>query len=587
MKRIYTTILLTFLISLTCSPQEKKRYFIKTIEKKHISPPQNTTTNQPSIHPKAQPYHIRKSKRVLNTDIAVQKLPRRGDTIQITFFDNQITNCIVQESLKTKVGQEELYLISGNTRHSETPNTTLILHNGKIRVEMDEQQTQRNYLLAYDQTADSYMAIETDIQQLQSHYSQLCQTKTKKHQEQQNTMTKDTAEEIIEFDYMLVFDKEGGRYAKKSGGIETFALAIVNSINKVFANSHINATFRLVKVLQIDYTTTSIDKGFSEILSNPLIRKVREENNIDIATMITETDGTTFGLAIPEAQPTNAYSIVTASSAISLYSAAHEVAHNFGCQHSRDQLGAPGNHAYAVGANNPPYHTVMSYGTGNTARVPIFSSPISTWKGVQLGSNTEDNVRKIKERMSFVAQFGDLLKPQYRLSKTEWKPDPKAQSTEIEIKTDSYYFIYSNQPWLTVTPQSGFDNNTIKLSVSKNSQPYERKGKITISQKKNKDDTTIPTIPDSYIDVLQLGESTNIHYHLAEEITVSTDQQTIHITAPNGTNVQIFTLMGKKIKEKEIQNYGRISITNINRGTYIVSLKNKQHKILNNIKICL
>lgn len=573
-KNLYIAILLYLTALPYGTAQHNRQYSIKTTtlhKTEQQLKGEKTTQNDPKT------YLIRQESRTLTSNI-VKQLPSVGDTVFVQFFDNKTLHFVIVERETTTMRGKDLHTLLGKTNSSSFVNATLIVSDEKIRAEINDLHHQQSYTLAFDYTQDHYIATETDHKKLQDAHPKLCQTSTNEsnlpihYTDDMDTTT---------LDYMIVFDTEGSRYAQQSGGIEVFAQAIVSSINGVFKNSGINAQFRLATVLLLDdYTATSIENGFSEILSNRRVRETREKQSIDLATMVIETSGSTFGLAIPEAAPHNAYSIVTASSAITLYSAAHEVAHNFGCQHSRDQLGAPGHHPYAVGVNNPPYHSVMSYGNGYTSRVPLFSSPQSIWKGVQLGSETENNVRKIKERVGEIAQFGERLKPQYRLNFTEWQPDQQAQQKKLEIKTDSYYFIRTEQEWIDIHPKNGFDNQPITLSVTQNNTDKERKGKVTISQRSSPNDTTPYTIPDAFVHITQTGKSTSSSTHTLtpDDTHVWSKEQALYIRTETNSYIVIQNLMGEKIAETTTSNPQTI-ISNIPKGIYLISIQKNQTQI--------
>ena len=159
------------------------------------------------------------------------------------------------------------------------------------------------------------------------------------------------------------------------------------------------------------------------------------------------------------------------------YTAAHEAAHNIGCQHSRQQVDA-GKHEYAVGASRPEYRTVMAGPHDHVGvQVPIFSGPKSVWKGVVLGSATEDNVRMLRERMPIVAQFSEG-NTQISFAPAEWRPNHRAQTLEVKMTTTAAYLVTSDAAWLTTDLKSGYNSKTFRLSVADNPQKESRVGHL-------------------------------------------------------------------------------------------------------------
>jgi len=55
------------------------------------------------------------------------------------------------------------------------------------------------------------------------------------------------------------------------------------------------------------------------------------------------------------------------------------------------------------------------------------------------------------------------------------------QETELKITANCKWTIYNPESWLTVTPMSGSNNETVKVSAGKNSTGQERTAKLTIS----------------------------------------------------------------------------------------------------------
>jgi len=88
----------------------------------------------------------------------------------------------------------------------------------------------------------------------------------------------------------------------------------------------------------------------------------------------------------------------------------HELGHNFGCWHDRDQ-GGEGPYSYGFGAfiADGPYRTIMSYHkTGYEVRANIYSSTVAKFENTIIsGTTTEDNVRVIKENRFGMAAVGN------------------------------------------------------------------------------------------------------------------------------------------------------------------------------------
>ena len=280
-------------------------------------------------------------------------------------------------------------------------------------------------------------------------------------------------------DYFVVYDPSGKAVAAHRGGMAKYAQEVVNSINAVLRNSHVEGRFRLAGYMEIAEKAQSINQGLGLVSAHAEVRRQRDAAKADLVVLLSEpvNDGAS-GLATQEAKSIDAgFSSVRASMAAVNYTAAHEAAHNIGCQHSRQQVDA-GKHEYAVGASRPQYRTVMSGPADNVGgQVPIFSGPQSVWNGVVLGSATEDNVRMLRERMPIVAQFSEG-NTQISFAPTEWRPDYHAQTIEVKMTTTAAYLVTSDAAWLTTDLKSGYNSKTFRLSVSDNPQKESRVGHL-------------------------------------------------------------------------------------------------------------
>ena len=280
-------------------------------------------------------------------------------------------------------------------------------------------------------------------------------------------------------DYFVVYDPSGKAVAAHRGGMAKYAQEVVDSINAVLRNSHVEGRFRLAGYMEISEKAQSINQGLGLISAHEEVRRRRDAVKGDLVVLLSEpvNDGAS-GLATQEAKSIDAgFSSVRASMAATSYTAAHEAGHNIGCQHSREQVDR-GKHEYAVGASRRQYRTVMSGPADHVGgQVPIFSGPQSVWNGVVLGSATEDNVRMLRERMPIVAQFSEG-NTQISFAPTEWRPDYHAQTIEVKMTTTAAYLVSSDAAWLTTDLKSGYNSKTFRLSVADNPQKESRVGHL-------------------------------------------------------------------------------------------------------------
>lgn len=200
-------------------------------------------------------------------------------------------------------------------------------------------------------------------------------------------------------DIMIVYTELSKQGAGGRDGIEALAQLAIEESNFCFANSGINVVLNLVNIQQADYTETGNMQTDLSNLQNNTIPDLENQRifqyKADLISMITEREdtGTIAGIAnkmFDENYSGNrefaAFSVVRRANAVGNYVFPHEIGHNFGCEHDRDNAGSGVFH-YSYGsrfaAQGVTYATVMTYPPG--VRVPYFSNPNISYNGTPTG----------------------------------------------------------------------------------------------------------------------------------------------------------------------------------------------------------
>jgi hypothetical protein len=138
------------------------------------------------------------------------------------------------------------------------------------------------------------------------------------------------------------------------------------------------------------------------LASNTEIESWRAAAGADLVSLITGR-GTYCGIA----RLRSPWS-VTAYNCFGGYSFTHELAHNIGCNHNREDAGA--NHPFAYGkrwAGN--WRTVLSYACPEEGqdcpRIPFFSNDQFQYLGLSMGDSATDNARMVVENAEAVSNF--------------------------------------------------------------------------------------------------------------------------------------------------------------------------------------
>ena len=208
--------------------------------------------------------------------------------------------------------------------------------------------------------------------------------------------------------------------------LETMIQNAVAMANQAYQNSDINITLNLVGLQPIDYAETgNIQTSLNEIRSTTdgkidTIHKLRDSLGADLVSMIS-TDSGACGIAgvmtnVSTASSYMGFSVVK-STCLSQHSFAHEIGHNQGNKHDRDNATTTGAYPYSFGfrrcaSDGTGFRTVMAYSCTGASRVAWFSNPNVTYNGYATGiayesdpANSADNSRSMNNTAATVAAF--------------------------------------------------------------------------------------------------------------------------------------------------------------------------------------
>lgn len=208
-----------------------------------------------------------------------------------------------------------------------------------------------------------------------------------------------------------------------AGGSEAMSAFIdlmVARANATFINSRVGLRLRLVGSGAVAYTEpNNIQTDLSRLAGTndgfmDGLHATRATLGADLVTLVTETTGGgTSGLAyLYTGTANNGLNVVQRAGSESTF--VHEVGHNFGCKHDRENNDS-GNGLYPYGYGHrftpegyPQLRTVMAYAPG--ARIPYFSNPDVTYlgapTGVPIGQTGEaHNAQVLNTTKASVANF--------------------------------------------------------------------------------------------------------------------------------------------------------------------------------------
>jgi hypothetical protein len=192
--------------------------------------------------------------------------------------------------------------------------------------------------------------------------------------------------------------------------IEALIESAINSNNLAHVNSETGVVLELITTMMVDYTEPSSQSTALYNLTDAVgvlqeVHNIRNEVGGDFVALILNSGS---GIAWVNSSATSAYS-TTNKDYISGHTFAHELGHNWGCYHNRENSNTQVSYAHGywdVNGESYDFRTILAYGCPTYCpRVNWYSSDTIQYNGEPTGASDVDCSRKIYERKSLVAGF--------------------------------------------------------------------------------------------------------------------------------------------------------------------------------------
>jgi peptidyl-Asp metalloendopeptidase len=222
-------------------------------------------------------------------------------------------------------------------------------------------------------------------------------------------------------DVLIVYTPAARIAAGGTNDIVALAQASIDASNTAYAASNILTRLRLVSTQEISYTETGSNSTDLNRLRIPDdnfmddVHQMRDSSNADIVAMLHDGPGCGIGYLMTTLSSqfeSFAFSITRYTCAVGNLTMAHEIGHNQGSAHDRDNAGSS-LYSYSFGhrwfsTNNNQYRSVMAYSPGS--RVPRFSNPDVLYIGTPTGiatnlSNSAANAFSINNVSLVMSRF--------------------------------------------------------------------------------------------------------------------------------------------------------------------------------------
>jgi hypothetical protein len=232
----------------------------------------------------------------------------------------------------------------------------------------------------------------------------------------------DDAAEFMEeppvIEVMVVYTSQAREGAGGTDAILAQIHLAMAEANLVMENSGIATRLRLVHAAEISYAETGdLDSDLARLRGTKdgymdEVHAWREEHRADLVSLFLERSQRYAGLAYLSISAESAFSVVQRRYATTSFIFTHELGHNFGCDHDRQNTTGLGYASHSYGhrftADGGTYRTVMSYHPGEV--IPYFSNPEVLFLGKATGVppgefGAADNARTITATSSHLDAY--------------------------------------------------------------------------------------------------------------------------------------------------------------------------------------
>ncbi len=243
-------------------------------------------------------------------------------------------------------------------------------------------------------------------------------------------------------DVMIVYTPAAENWANTSGQVVNLETAIAQAMNlsqQALTQSNVGIDLRLVHTYKVNYDENGVPSGTTlrRLTSSPSVNlgndfqgymdevhTLRDQYGADLVAMLSfieDTGGIAWRIGAYGGSSHLGFSVNRIQQTHRTYTLIHEIGHNMGLSHGRNQNQAAavnfgGIHDYSTGwlfsnVFNQFYNTVMNYTVSNSTDYPGFSDPSATFDGGATGEanftqfGPANNARSIRDMKGQIARY--------------------------------------------------------------------------------------------------------------------------------------------------------------------------------------